>query len=84
MGGPGDRPGDRLWANGYSLSGCREGLDYATEYKVPIRLFAAVGSAGNGTCWYWSSACPGWEIITRNSDGSAFMGYDSDGVRGGP
>jgi hypothetical protein len=59
-------------------------VDYATEYKVPIRLFAAVGSAGNGTCWYWSSVWTGWEIITRNSDGSAYMGYDSDGVRGGP
>ena len=58
--------------------------DYATEYEVPLRLFAAVGSADNGTCWYWRSVWSGWEIITRTSDGSAFLGFDSDGVPGGP
>jgi hypothetical protein len=76
-------------ATGYveTVTRCRVAgkiVNYATEYEVPIRLFAAVGSAGNGTCWYWSSVWTGWEIITRNSDGSAFMGYDSDGVPGGP
>jgi hypothetical protein len=70
-----------------TVTRCRvagEIVDYATEYEVPLRLFAAVGSADNGTCWYWRSVWSGWEIITRNSDGSAFLGFDSDGVPGGP
>jgi hypothetical protein len=70
-----------------TITRCRvagEVVDYATEYEVPLRLFAAVGSADNGTCWYWRSVWSGWEIITRNSDGSAFLGFDSDGVPGGP
>ena len=59
-------------------------VNYASERQVPLRLFAAVGTDGNGTCWYWRSVWTGWEIITRNSDGSAFLGFDSDGVPGGP
>ena len=70
-----------------TVTRCRvagEIVDYATEYEVPLRLFAAVGSATNGTCWYWRSVWTGWEIITRTSDGSAILGFDSDSVPGGP
>ena len=70
-----------------TVTRCRvagEIVDYATEFDVPLRLFAAVGSANNGTCWYWRSAWTGWEIITRTSDGSAVLGFDSDGTPGGP
>ena len=70
-----------------TVTRCRvagEIVDYATEYDVPLRLYPAVGSADNGTCWYWRSVWSGWEIITRASDGSAFLGFDSDGVPGGP
>ena len=78
---------DSLTGRTETVTRCRvagEIVDYATEYEVPLRLFAAVGSADNGTCWYWRSVWTGWEIITRTSDGSAFLGFDSDGVPGGP
>ncbi|MGQ0848598.1 MAG: hypothetical protein ACT4OP_05685, partial [Actinomycetota bacterium] len=52
--------------------------------EVPLRLYPDVGTASNGTCWYWRSVWTGWEIITRHGDGSATMGYDADGVPGGP
>ncbi|MBK5268657.1 MAG: hypothetical protein JJE47_14615, partial [Acidimicrobiia bacterium] len=59
-------------------------IDYASEYEVPLRLYPAVSSATNGTCWYWRTAWTGWEMITRYSDGSAAFGFDSDGTPGGP
>jgi hypothetical protein len=43
-----------------------------------------VGSAANGTCWFWRSSWSGWEILTRYADGNATLGYDSDGTPGGP
>ena len=45
-----------------NVTRCRvagEIVDYATEFEVPLRLFAAVGSASNGTCWYWRSVWTG-------------------------
>jgi len=75
------------YGNTSSFTRCRvagEIVDYATEYEVPLRLYPAVGSATNGTCWYWRSVWTGWEIITRNPDGSAHFGFDSDGTPGGP
>jgi hypothetical protein len=59
-------------------------VDYATEFDVPLRLYADVGTDVNGTCWYWRSVWTGWEIVTRFGDGSANLGFDSDGVPGGP
>jgi hypothetical protein len=59
-------------------------VDYSSEGDVPLYPYADVGTASNGTCWYWRSVWTGWEIITRHSDGSATLGYDSDGEPGGP
>lgn len=70
-----------------SITRCRVAgqiVDYGSEGQVPMFLYPDVGSASNGTCWFWRSAWSGWEIITRLSDGSATLGYDSDGVPGGP
>ena len=70
-----------------TLTRCRVAgqiVDYATESQVPLRLFAAVGSATNGTCWYWRSVWTGWEIIVRMADGSAVLGLDPDETPGGP
>ena len=70
-----------------SVTRCRVAghiVDYGSEGQVPMFLYPDVGSAANGTCWFWRSAWSGWEIITRLSDGSATLGYDSDGIPGGP
>ena len=70
-----------------SITRCRVAgqiVDYGSEGQVPMFLYPDVGSASNGTCWFWRSAWSGWEIITRYSDGSATLGYDSDGIPGGP
>jgi hypothetical protein len=70
-----------------TVTRCRvagEIVDYATEFDVPLRLYPDVGTDVNGTCWYWRSVWTGWEIVTRLGDGSANLGYDSDGVPGGP
>lgn len=71
----------------YSVTRCRvagEIVDYASEGEVPLYLYPDVGTASNGTCWFWRSVWTGWEILVRYADGSATLGYDSDGVRGGP
>ncbi|MGH8927436.1 MAG: hypothetical protein ACRDWH_03730, partial [Acidimicrobiia bacterium] len=70
-----------------AVTRCRvagEIVDYATEYEVPLVLYPSVGTASNGTCWYWRTAWTGWVMITRYSDGTADFGFDSDGVPGGP
>jgi hypothetical protein len=70
-----------------TVTRCRvagEIVDYASVSQVPGVLYPAVGTADNGTCWYWRSIWTGWVFIIRYSDGSATFGYDSDGVPGGP
>ena len=70
-----------------SVTRCRVSgaiVDYGSESEVPLYLYPDVGTASNGTCWFWRSSWSGWEIITRHSDGSATLGYDSDGTPGGP
>jgi hypothetical protein len=70
-----------------AVTRCRsagEIVDYANENRVPGRLYPAVGTAGNGTCWYWRSAPSGWVFITRNADGTAVFAYDPDADPGGP
>ena len=73
--------------NDVVVTRCRsagEIVDYANESRVPGRLYPAVGTAGNGTCWYWRSAATGWVFITRNADGTAIFAYDPDTDPGGP
>jgi hypothetical protein len=73
--------------NDVVVTRCRsagEIVDYASENRVPGRLYPAVGTAGNGTCWYWRSASTGWVFITRNADGTAVFAYDPDADPGGP
>ena len=70
-----------------AVTRCRsagEIVDYANEARVSGRLYPAVGSAGNGTCWYWRSAPTGWVFITRNADGTAVFAFDPDTDPGGP
>ena len=70
-----------------TVTRCRvagEIVDYANERRVPGRLYPSVGTAANGTCWYWRSVWTGWEFIVRLNDGTATFGYDSDGQPGGP
>jgi hypothetical protein len=70
-----------------SVTRCRvagEIVDYSSVGEVPVYLYPDVGSDGVGTCWFWRSEWSGWEIITGHSDGSATLGFDSDGVPGGP
>ena len=71
----------------YSVTRCRvagEIVDYANERRVPGRLYPAVGTADNGTCWYWRSVPTGWVFITRNADGMAVLAFDPNGDPGGP
>ena len=74
---------DRLRA----VTRCRvagEIVDFANENRVPGRLYPAVGTASNGTCWYWRSVSTGWVFITRNADGTAVFAIDIDDIPGGP
>ena len=69
------------------MTRCRvagEIVDYANENRVPGRLYPAVGTAANGTCWYWRSVSTGWVFITRNPDGTAVFAIDIDEIPGGP
>ncbi len=52
--------------------------------RVPGWLYPAVGSATNGTCWYWRSVPTGWEFLGRQADGSATFAFDPDDDPGGP
>jgi hypothetical protein len=70
-----------------TVTRCRvagEIVDYGSEGEVPGSLYPDVGVAANGTCWFWRSGWSGWVILVRYGDGTASMGFDSDGVVGGP
>jgi hypothetical protein len=59
-------------------------VEYATAIEVPAVLHPDVGTAAGVQCWFWTSRTTQWVIILRNADGSAILGWDPDGVPGGP
>ncbi|MGH8873706.1 MAG: hypothetical protein ACRDVM_00400 [Acidimicrobiia bacterium] len=59
-------------------------VEFGDEGEVPDVLFPAVGTDVSGECWYWTSGESQWVILERFPDGSATLGYDPDGVPGGP
>jgi hypothetical protein len=71
-----------------SITRCRVSgtsiVNYGSEWEVPAVLYPDVGTASNGTCWYLRSSWSGWVLLTRYGDGTADLGFDPDGVPGGP
>jgi hypothetical protein len=70
-----------------SITRCRVSgaiVDYGSEREIPFFLYPDVGTAANGTCWFWRSTWARWEIIVRYVDGTATLGYDPDEIPGGP
>jgi hypothetical protein len=59
-------------------------VEYGTVIEVPAVLYPDVGTAAGVQCWFWTSRVTQWVIILRNADGSAILGWDPDGVPGGP
>jgi len=58
--------------------------DQAIGESPPVFLYPNVGADSSGTCWYWTSQRTNWVLLGYDSSGRAILGYDPDGIPGGP
>lgn len=53
-------------------------VDYASDARVPARLYPSPGSDLSGECWYYTSRATQFVILGYQGGGAADIGYDPD------
>lgn len=59
-------------------------IEYGPGDEPPPDLDPDVGTAGGVQCWFWTGRDTQWVIIAVDADNRATLGWDPDGVPGGP
>ncbi len=59
-------------------------VEYGSGGSPPSDLDPDVGTAGGVQCWFWTGRDTQWVFVALNPDNTATLGWDPDGVPGGP
>ncbi len=78
---------DPIDLSSFTVTVCRvagELVEYGSGGAPRSDLGPDVGTAGGVQCWFWTGRDTQWVFVALNPDNTATLGWDPDGVPGGP